>query len=71
MNRAALESMIKGVPGADTIVCGSDQVALEVQELIHELGRDFHVIADSELSPKRVWVTTLSALGQFEGGGRN
>ena len=72
---AALESMIKGIEKrgqkCDTIVVGSDFAAEMVMHILHDLGRDMHVIADDKLSATRIWVTSADALREFPGGGRN
>lgn len=70
-----LKSMINGMMSrnipVDTIVIGSDVRAEEVRSALDFLGLDYHVIADDELSPKRVWVTSAHALSMMPGGGRN
>lgn len=70
-----LKSMIDGIEArggkCDTIACGSDDLANQARACLQELGLDYHVIADDELSPSRIWVTSQEALSQFPGGGRN
>ncbi len=70
-----LKSMIDGMMArnipVDTIVIGSDIRAEEVRSALDFLGLDYHVIADDELSPSRVWVTSTHALSMIPGGGRN
>jgi hypothetical protein len=71
-----LRHLIQGTEKAsgkpcDTIVVGSDRRAGEVLAALQELGRDFHVIADDEISPSRIYVTSQAALGLFKGGGQN
>lgn len=72
----ALKAGIDGVRNKsgtepDTIMCGSDEVAEQIRKSLTELGLDMHVIADDELSPKRYWITSQSALGNFKGSGQN
>lgn len=55
----------------DTVVVGTDQRAQEAREALAELGLDYHVIADDELGPNSIWVTSQRALAQFPGGGQN
>jgi hypothetical protein len=70
-----LASMIKGIEAqgqiCDMVVVGSDIKAEEVLKALQELGRDMHVIADNEISPKRIWVTSEAAIAQMPGGCRN
>ncbi len=70
-----LQSMISGIEKAggtcDTIVVGSDVNAEKVREALIELGHDFHVIADDEISSKNIWVTSQEALGKMPCGGQN
>lgn len=71
-----LKSMIEGVEkrtgrAPDTVVCGSDIRSEQIRKSLQELGRDLHVIADNEISPKNVYVTHTDDLAQFPGGGRN
>ncbi len=70
---AKLTPLLKAllVPGCDVVVCGTDKMAEGVRESLQELGLDLHVIADSKLSPSRIWCTTLVGLREFAGGGRN
>lgn len=55
----------------DVCVVGTDAMAEDVRAAIEELGYSMAVVADDELSPKRVWVTSLNALGELPLGGRN
>jgi hypothetical protein len=76
LTTALLKSMISGIEKVggkcDVVVCGSDERAGEALAALEELGKgDWPVIVDSELSPKRMWVTSQQALSQFSGGGRN
>lgn len=67
--------MIEGIEKVggkcDTVVCGSDEMAGRALAALAELGRDFHVIADNEISATRMYVTSQEALAQFPGSGRN
>jgi len=75
LTTAMLKHLIDGIERfggtADVVVCGSDLMADRAREILAELGRDFHVIVDDELSPQRLWVTTLADLAKFPGGGQN
>lgn len=51
----------------DVAVCGSDAMAEDVRAACQELGLDLHVIADKEISPKRVWLTSLSSMDLIPG----
>jgi len=70
-----LEHLISGLEKLgkkpDTVLLGSDIKAEEVLTALHQLGRDMHVIADNEISPKRLWVMTSEDLAKFLGGGSN
>ena len=71
-----LQSMIDGVKktsgkSPDMIVCGSDEVADQARKILYQMGLDFHVIADDELSPNKLWVTSFRDLGEMPNGGRN
>lgn len=70
-----LKSMINGIQKVggecDTVVCGSDEMAGQVLAALAELKLDYHVIADDEINPRNMYVTSQKALAQFPGGGRN
>ncbi len=70
-----LKILIDGLEkvGAKAEVCliGSDYRAEQVRAWLDELGKDMHIIADDEISPRNIYVCSLDALSQFPGGCSN
>jgi DNA-binding LacI/PurR family transcriptional regulator len=62
------DDLVKQGKTPDTVLCGSDAMAEDVRAACQERGIDLHVIADKEISPRRVTLCNLVDFSTLPGG---
>jgi hypothetical protein len=69
--QAMYEGVLKRGGEPEVVICGSQAVAEDAYSAAEILGYKLAIVLDTELSPKRFWLTSLKALSDFPGGGQH